>query len=254
MSLIELKVPTIGESVTEVTLSKWLKADGDLVKLDEPLCEFESDKATLEFPSEAAGRLIHVAKEGDDLAIGAIVARIDTAAQPAAVPESTKVPDADKTVELEVPQSTNYAKGLASPAASKMLAESGIDPAKVQGTGKGGRVTHEDAQLAVSKAPISIEPSMDSKKSAPLQRQTRREKLSRMRKTISKRLVSAKNETAMLTTFNEVDLTAIQELRARYNEAYQAKYGIKIGFMSLFAKACSSVLLQMPEVNAQLDG
>ena len=254
MSLIDLKVPSIGESITEVTLSKWLKPDGAVVAIDEALCEFESDKATLEFPSEAAGVLIHVAKEGDDLPIGAIVARIDTSGSPVSNSES-------KEIKLPVDEkSIGHSHSLSSPVAAKILAESNLKEEQIKGTGRDGKITKADALQAVAQKEKQsdnvqsgkVEPTFLNTNSTS-NRNQRREKLSRMRRTIARRLVSAKNETAMLTTFNEVDMSAIIELRNTYNEAYLTKYGIKIGFMSIFAKACSSVLLQMPEVNAQLD-
>jgi 2-oxoglutarate dehydrogenase E2 component (dihydrolipoamide succinyltransferase) len=278
MSVVEMRVPTIGESITEVTLSEWLKKDGDYVKLDEPICEFESDKATLEFPAEAAGKLIYVASEGDDLEIGALVAKIDTSvteegngqsapAAPASKEEEKPaekqeekaaapppVPQATKTTPPPVP---SYASGHPSPAAAKILKENNVATADVQGTGKGGRITKEDAANAVAQTPES-QPEPEQTKvassTANFSRETSRKKMSRMRRTIATRLVSAKNNTAMLTTFNEVDLTEIMKLRKQYQEDFVNKYGIKLGFMSLFAKACAKVLMEMPDVNAQIDG
>ncbi len=258
MSLVEMKVPTIGESITEVTLSQWLKKDGDFVKVDEPICEFESDKATLEFPAEASGKLIYVAKEGDDLAIGALVARIDTSVTSGVTPEPV-VPVIKPVDEIQKPTETqNYATGHPSPAAGKILREGNIESTAVAGTGKDGRITKEDAQKAVqNKVEVLTAPSLV----APVvrnivagAREVRVEKMSRMRKTIAARLVSAKNNTAMLTTFNEVDLTAINELRKKYQDRFVAKHGIKLGYMSLFAKACAKVLMEMPDVNAMIDG
>lgn len=264
-----MRVPTIGESITEVTLSQWLKANGDYVELDEPICEFESDKATLEFPAEAAGKLIHVAAEDDDLEIGALVAKIDTSvsASPGGSDSDTK-PDKDSTPETPQakeepkPQTENYATGHPSPAAGKILREEGIDPKKVEGTGKDGRITKEDATKAVQNKPAESEksakeeakPATTPSNQEAFSRNIRREKMSRMRRTIASRLVSAKNNTAMLTTFNEVDLTEIMALRNKYQDQFVEKYGIKLGFMSLFAKACAKVLLEMPEVNAMIDG
>jgi len=226
-----MNVPTIGESITEVTLSQWLVEDGAYINIDEPICEFESDKATLEFPAEAAGKVIYVAAEGDDLEIGALVAKIDTsAAKPAeaAAPEESQ-PEPQPTAETTPaaptapaqPAAASYAAGHPSPAAGKILRENNINPASVQGTGKDGRITKQDALTA---------------KSAP------------------SRLVAAKNETAMLTTFNEVDLTNIQALRKTYQEKFVEKYGVKLGYMSLFAKACAMALMEYPGVNAQIDG
>lgn len=280
MSVVEMKVPTIGESITEVTLSQWLKKDGDYVELDDPICEFESDKATLEFPAEAAGKLIHVAAEGDDLEIGALVARIDTsvakenggggsngAPQKESEVKEEKPAPASKEREAEV----SYAAGHPSPAAGKILKEGDVQPAEVDGSGRGGRITKEDAVKAVeakksqpAKQESKPAPQPDTKEAPKQQvvftpqdsfsRETSRKKMSRMRRTIAKRLVSAKNETAMLTTFNEVDLTEVMQLRKTYQDRFVKKYGIKLGFMSLFAKACAKVLMEMPDVNARLDG
>jgi 2-oxoglutarate dehydrogenase E2 component (dihydrolipoamide succinyltransferase) len=264
MSIVEMKVPTIGESITEVTLSQWLKKDGDFVKLDEPICEFESDKATLEFPAEASGKLIHVAKEGDDLSIGALVARIDTSVTQgndvASVP-ATPVAAAEAAPAAVSAQTTNYATGHPSPAAGKILREENIDTSSVTGTGKDGRITKEDAVLAAQNksAQTTTTSTNTASVAAPVkstsgERVVRVEKMSRMRRTIAARLVSAKNQTAMLTTFNEVDLTALNELRKKYQDKFVAKHGIKLGYMSLFAKACAKVLMEMPDVNAMIDG
>lgn len=261
MSVIELKVPTIGESITEVTLSQWLKADGDYVTLDESLCEFESDKATLEFPSEAAGKLIHVAAEGDDLEIGAVVAKIDTSVSAPAGAEEKKSSDTKEQASApEKEKEATYAKGHPSPAAAKILKEKSIDPKSVEGTGKDGRITKEDALSAENKS--TEEKPAETKQTASLaptsstsfSREVKKEKMSRMRRTIAKRLVSAKNNTAMLTTFNEVDLTEVMNLRKQVQDRFVEKHGVKLGFMSLFAKACAQSLMEMPGVNAIIDG
>ena len=272
MSLVELKVPAIGESITEVTLSQWLKEEGDYVKLDEPICEFESDKATLEFPAEAAGILQYVAAEGDDLEIGAVVAKIDTsAAKSDGAAKEEKAPAKKEKTEAPAPDTSSanketYATGHPSPAAKKILADNNVSAENVSGTGKDGRITKEDAQKAVANKPATPEtpvkpeskaeekPAVVFRSEADFSRDTRREKMSRMRRTIAKRLVSAKNNTAMLTTFNEVDLTEVMKLRKRYQEQFVEKYGIKLGFMSLFAKACAKALMEMPDVNASIDG
>ncbi|MEZ4959699.1 MAG: 2-oxoglutarate dehydrogenase complex dihydrolipoyllysine-residue succinyltransferase [Saprospiraceae bacterium] len=269
MSVVEMKVPVIGESITEVTLSQWLKGNGDYVELDEAICEFESDKATLEFPAEAAGKLIHVAAEGADLEIGALVAKIDTSAAkgngaPAAAKEEKQAP-AEPEKEKPAPAAeskASYATGHPSPAAAKILKENEMAANDVKGTGRDGRITKEDAQTAVTEKPSApAAPKPEAKPATsqpatvtPFSRETERKKMTRMRRTIAKRLVSAKNNTAMLTTFNEVDLTAVMDLRKKYQDQFVAKYGIKLGFMSLFAKACAKVLLEMPDVNAMLDG
>jgi len=262
MSIVEMKVPAIGESITEVTLSSWLKKDGDYVKLDEPICEFESDKATLEFPAEAAGKLIHVAAEDDDLEIGALVAKIDTsvAAPSGSAEPKTAAPAAEEKaeapVETAVPAAATYASGHPSPAAAKIMREANVDASQVKGTGKDGRVTKEDAEKAASqpKAKSAEAPAAQQVPIAAFSRGQRKEKLSRMRRTIATRLVSAKNNTAMLTTFNEADMSAIFKLRKTYQEKFVEKYGVKLGFMSIFAKACAQVLMEMPDVNATLDG
>lgn len=258
-----MKVPTIGESINEVTLSQWLKPNGSIINLDDPICEFESDKATLEFPAEAAGKLIYAAEEGQDLKIGDLVARIDTSfagkEEKAETKEAkTEAPAAEKPAELAkaVETSSSYAVGSPSPAASKILVEKGVDAGAVKGSGKDGRITKEDAVNAEKPAvEVQKEQAVSEKVTATaFSRDERTEKMSRMRKTIASRLVSAKNNTAMLTTFNEVDLTNINAMRVKYQEAFVAKYGIKLGYMSLFAKACATVLMEMPEINASIDG
>ena len=265
-----MKVPVIGESITEVTLSQWLIEDGAYVKLDEPICEFESDKATLEFPAEAAGKLIHVAKEDDDLEIGALVAKIDTSvaeeggdSEPAPAPAAESKEEAPKAEEVPAAAAPateeSYAKGHPSPAAAKILKENDIPADSVAGSGKGGRITKDDAQqAAANKTTAPASAPAESPKSAPaapaaFSRNETRKKMSRMRRTIAARLVKAKNETAMLTTFNEVDLTNVMKLRKEVQEKFVEKFGVKLGFMSLFAKACAKALIEMPDVNAQID-
>ena len=273
MSIVEMKVPVIGESITEVTLSEWLKKDGEYVELEEPICEFESDKATLEFPAEAAGKLIYVATEGDDLEIGALVAKIDTSVSggggggdAAPAKEESAAPAAPTKDDAPAPAaSSNYATGTPSPAAGKILREAGVDPATVNGTGRDGRITQADAQAAAAAPAKPAKPAAPAKTTAApakpsassaaptaFSRDTRTEKMSRMRRTIADRLVSAKNETAMLTTFNEVDLSAVMALRKKVQEQFVAKHGVKLGFMSIFAKACAQALMEMPDVNAHI--
>lgn len=266
MSIVEMRVPTIGESITEVTLSQWLKGDGEYVNLDEPICEFESDKATLEFPAEAAGKIVHVAAEGDDLEIGALVAKIDTGVtQPSEItgtPSPTKSEASAPPTDVPAPttsanggatdtSSNSYATGHPSPSAAKILSEKGINPQGVSGTGKDGRITKEDAIKAEVISPAH-KANTSSNIASAFSRQTTMKKMSRMRRTIADRLVRAKNQTAMLTTFNEVDLTEVMVLRKKYQDEFVEKYGIKLGFMSLFAKACANVLMEMPDVNAQI--
>jgi 2-oxoglutarate dehydrogenase E2 component (dihydrolipoamide succinyltransferase) len=274
MSIVEMKVPVIGESITEVTLSQWLKANGDYVELDDPICEFESDKATLEFPAEAAGKLIYVASEGDDLEIGALVAKIDTSAvkessKPA--PAAAAPPAAEKPKAEEKPKAAeqpaapapaaapSYATGHPSPAAAKILAENAVPASSVTGTGRDGRITKDDAQQAAQNktaapaAPATPAPAPAAPRT-DFSRGESRKKMSRMRRTIATRLTQAKNETAMLTTFNEVDLTNIMALRSQVQDKFVAKFGVKLGFMSLFAKACAKAILEQPDVNAFIDG
>jgi 2-oxoglutarate dehydrogenase E2 component (dihydrolipoamide succinyltransferase) len=274
MPIIELTIPNLGESISSVTLSKWLKANGSTVTMDEPIAEIETEKANQEVGAEKAGKLVWVAKEGQDLAIGEVYAKIDTDASGAsaapAAPAAPVVVEAPKAT--EAPATTaSYAAGHPSPAAGKVLTEAGISPAQVQGTGVAGRITKEDAEKAAAgggatSAPVTV-PATPATATTPapaapkpatpsvaFSRVDRVEKMSRMRRTIARRLVSAKNNTAMLTTFNEVDMQPIMQFREKYQDAFVKKYGIKLGFMSLFAKACAKVLLEMPAVNAFLDG
>lgn len=270
MPVVELKIPNLGESISSVTFSKWLKPDGAMVAMDEPLCEIETEKANQELSADSTGKLTWVAKEGEDLPVGALFAKIDTDAAgqttsgssaPASTPApaTTPAPVAEKT--------TSYATGSPSPAAEKILAEGNIKPADVNGTGRDGRITKDDAQKAVSNtaapaaptapatpAPAAATPAAPTTTATAFSRNDRRERMSRMRRTIAKRLVSAKNNTAMLTTFNEVDMSALMAFREKYQEAFVKKFGIKLGFMSVFAKACAKVLLEMPDVNAMIDG
>ena len=301
MPVIELKIPNLGESISSVTFSKWLKPDGSNVALDEPLCEIETEKANQELSADSAGKLTWVAKEGEDLAVGALFAKIDTeqsgnGAAPSTAADSSlhsdpaegptaqtppPPPVENKKEQMAAPEKTTaststYATGTPSPAAAKILAEGNVTPDSVGGTGRDGRITKEDAVKATGGSeestntqppPVNTEQSKDipqpSTVSNPpptanpqpaFSRNERREKMSRMRRTIAKRLVSAKNNTAMLTTFNEVDMSAVMAMREKYQEAFVKKYGIKLGFMSIFAKACAKALLEMPEVNASLDG
>lgn len=256
----EMVVPTVGESITEVTLASWLKEDGDFVELDEIIAEVDSDKATFELPAEAQGILRHVAAEGDTLEIGGLICKIEVVEGDAPSEESAS------SSEASAPASSgdaNYATGHASPAAAKILAEKGIDPKDVKGTGKDGRVTKEDAEKAQKSAPKPAtpqKPKAEAKEAAPEapkvagQRNVKREKMTSLRKTISKRLVAAKNETAMLTTFNEVNMKPIMDLRKQYKEMFKEKHNVNLGFMSFFTKAVCVALQEWPAVNAQIDG
>jgi 2-oxoglutarate dehydrogenase E2 component (dihydrolipoamide succinyltransferase) len=256
----EMIVPTVGESITEVTLANWLKKDGDLVTLDEIIAEVDSDKATFELPAEATGILRQVAKEGDVLEIGGLICRIEVGGSVAAPSAAAPAPTAP--VASSATSTENYATGHASPAASKILAEKGIPAATVAGTGKDGRVTKEDAMGASTPAAApapSVTPSVAATSPAVAPtgssvRGQRREKMSSLRKTVSRRLVAVKNETAMLTTFNEVNMKPIMDLRSKFKDQFKEKHGVGLGFMSFFTKAVCVALQEWPAVNAQIDG
>ena len=251
---VELKIPSVGESITQVTIASWLKEDGDYVEMDEAVAELESDKATVELNAEQAGTLKIIVEEGEDVEIGAVVASIDTSAGPPAekaapAPKETtsqKEEPAPKAEVAEKSTTSNYATGTPSPAANKILAEKGISPQAVTGTGKDGRITKYDAILANADTNYgeSSEPS----------REQHREKMSNLRKTVARRLVSAKNETAMITTFNEVNMQPIFDTRAKYKEKFKEMHGVNLGFMSFFTRACALSLQKFPKVNAFIDG
>lgn len=279
---IEIKIPTIGESINEVTLSQWLKADGDYVEMDENIAELESDKATFELPAERAGILRIIAQEGDTLEIGAVVASIEEGNAPSGASKETagdtpvasresdtgpgSSPDTNDRDSQD--SSVTYASGTASPAAAKILREKGIDPATVKGTGKDGRITKEDAEKAQQSAtparsaasattasPASTKAGSDTAtKATPGERNERREKMTSLRRTIARRLVTVKNETAMLTTFNEVNMKPIMDLRSKYKDIFKEKHGVGLGFMSFFTKAVTTALKEWPDVNARLEG
>ncbi|GAB4040158.1 2-oxoglutarate dehydrogenase complex dihydrolipoyllysine-residue succinyltransferase [Spirosoma jeollabukense] len=278
-SVIEMKVPAVGESVTEVTIASWSKKDGDQVALDEVLCELESDKATFELPAEAAGTLRIVAQAGETLPIGALIAKIEVGSSAVATsaPANTLAPQPSANGSAPVPEPTasngqnGYAAHYPSPAAAKILDEKGVDAQQVQGSGVGGRITKEDAQKAstapapvappapqrsdVSAAPTAPKPAAPAP--APVvagERGQRREKMTSLRRTIARRLVAVKNETAMLTTFNEVDMKAVMDLRNKYKDKFKEKNGVGLGFMSFFTKAVCIALKDFPAVNAQIDG
>ena len=258
-SIKDMVVPTVGESITEVTLANWIKKDGDQVTLDEIIADVDSDKATFELPAEATGILRHVAKEGDVLEIGGLICRIEVGGT---APAAANTPAPAAPVAAPTTTAENYATGHASPAASKILAEKGIDSATLAGTGKDGRVTKEDAMTAsapvASPAPattpspaVSAAPVVTAVSGA---RAVRREKMSSLRKTVSRRLVAVKNETAMLTTFNEVNMKPIMDLRSKFKDQFKEKHGVGLGFMSFFTKAVCVALKEWPAVNAQIDG
>ena len=249
--ILEMKVPSPGESIKEVEIATWLVKDGDYVEKDQAIAEVDSDKATLELPAEASGIITLKAEEGDAVAVGAVVCLIDTgAAKPdggaAPAKEEAKVVEAPKA---EAPKAApvaekTYATQAPSPAAKKILEEKNIEPSEIVGTGKDGRITKDDAVNAV--------PSMGTPTGG--NRGSERTKLSMLRRKVAERLVAAKNETAMLTTFNEVDMTAIYALRDQYKEEFKAKHGLGLGFMSFFTKAVTRALQLYPDVNSMIDG
>ncbi|NNC50146.1 MAG: 2-oxoglutarate dehydrogenase complex dihydrolipoyllysine-residue succinyltransferase [Flaviramulus sp.] len=247
--ILEMKVPSPGESITEVEIATWLVEDGDYVEKDQAIAEVDSDKATLELPAEASGIITLKAEEGDAVAVGAVVCLIDTDAEK---PEGSADPKEEKKEEApkaETPkpvasESKTYATGSASPAAKKILAEKGMDSTSISGTGKDGRVTKEDAVNAV--------PSMGTPTGG--NRGTTRSKMSMLRRKVAERLVEAKNTTAMLTTFNEVDMSPIFALRTEYKETFKTKHGVGLGFMSFFTLAIVRALKMYPAVNSMIDG
>jgi len=272
MSILEMKVPSPGESISEVEIAQWLVADGDYVEKDQPIAEVDSDKATLELPAEAAGTVTLKASAGDTVAVGQIVCLIDTsaarpaaaaakpaaaAAKPAAAaaakPAAAAAKPAPAPVATPVPNpvpNPNPNPVPASPAAKKHLAEAGVAAAAVPGTGRGGRVTKQDVLAALAAgfdAPAASNGGSGS-------REVQREKLSMLRRKVAERLVAVKNETAMLTTFNEVDMQPVMELRARYKDVFKEVHGVNLGFMSFFTKAVTTALQEFPAVNAMIDG
>ncbi len=260
-TVLEIKVPAVGESITEVTVSVWNKKSGDSVKLDEVICELESDKATFELPAEASGILEIVAESGSVVGIGGLLAKITVGAvanAPVAVAPAAVAPVASASV---VAADSSYAAGHPSPAAAKILDEKGIAANAVAGSGVGGRITKEDAQNAVPGAQAAPAPSVAAPSVAPAvsngpsdARGVRREKMSSLRKTVARRLVAVKNETAMLTTFNEVDMKPVMDLRSKYKDKFKEKHGVGLGFMSFFTKAVCVALKEFPSVNAKIDG
>ncbi|AXT18865.1 2-oxoglutarate dehydrogenase complex dihydrolipoyllysine-residue succinyltransferase [Flavobacteriaceae bacterium AU392] len=248
--ILEMKVPSPGESITEVEIAEWLVQDGDYVEKDQAIAEVDSDKATLELPAEASGTITLKAEEGDAVEVGAIVCLIDTSAAKPQAGEASVKEEQKETPKAELPKTTpivetkTYASGTASPAAKKILDEKGISTSEVLGTGVDGRITKEDAVQAI--------PSMGSPTGGS--RGTSRSKMSMLRRKVAERLVEAKNTTAMLTTFNEVDMSPIFELRKEYKEVFKAKHGVGLGFMSFFTLAVVRALKLYPAVNSMIDG
>lgn len=250
--ILEMKVPSPGESITEVEIASWLVQDGDYVEKDQPIAEVDSDKATLELPAEESGIITLKAEEGDAIAVGAVVCLID---MDAAKPEGSKSEskpvkkeDAKKEALIEKPKeevAKTYATGTASPAAKKILAEKGIESGNIVGTGKDGRITKEDAVNAVPSMGVAMNEE---------NRKSERKKLSMLRRKVAERLVAVKNETAMLTTFNEVDMQPIFDLRKKYKEDFKKKHDVSLGFMSFFTLAVVRALKLFPDVNSMIDG
>ena len=265
MSVLEMKVPSPGESISEVEIAQWLVSDGDFVEKDQAIAEVDSDKATLELPAEASGTITLKAEEGDAVAVGAVVCIIDTSAEPPADfvsrDESEKIEEAPvpatEPVKKEAPipspnpvkEAVSYAAGNPSPAAAKIMAENNVSSSQIKGTGKGGRITKQDVISAMAGGFSTA----DAQGWGGTREQSR-EKMSMMRRKIAERLVSVKNDTAMLTTFNEVDMKPIMDLRTKYKKAFADHHEVNLGFMSFFTKACTEALNLFPAVNAQIDG
>ncbi len=249
--ILEMKVPSPGESITEVEVASWLVEDGDYVEKDQPIAEVDSDKATLELPAEESGIITLKAEEGDAVDVGAVICLIDMSAAKPAGTQNKEVGATETSKEAvkestpEVAENATYATGTASPAAKKILAEKNIDSASIKGTGKDGRITKDDAVNAVP----SMGEALNEKN-----RTSDRKKLSMLRRKVAQRLVSVKNETAMLTTFNEVDMKPIFDLRTKFKETFKSKHEVGLGFMSFFTLAVVRALKLFPDVNSMMDG
>ena len=269
MPIVDVKIPSPGESITEVEIGTWLKADGDLVQVDEPLCEIETDKATLPLMAESAGVLKIVLESGATAAVGDVAAQIDTdasapAAEAPSAPAEAPAAPAEAPSAPAAPAAASYAAGHPAPAAAKLMAEQGVASGSVAGTGPGGRVTKQDVQEHLKAAPAEAAPAAapspapEAEAAAPAApaepRAQKRERMSRLRRKLAERLVSVKNETAMLTTFNEVDMKAVFDLRNAHKEKFEKKHGVRLGFMGFFVKACAQALMEFPLVNGQIDG
>ncbi len=259
---IDIKIPSIGESITEVTLTTWLKEDGEFVEEGDILCEIESDKATVELPAEESGVLTRSVEDGAELEIGAVIGTLAPGAGAPAKKEESAASEPTSTAPPSVPQQAGGDKNFPSPAARKIMDEKGLSAQDVQGTGKDGRITKADAMAGskptaapaaekVASPPKAIEAQVPQ---GGVTREVRREKMSRLRRTIASRLTEAKNSTAMLTTFNEIDMFWVMELRKKYKEQFKDKHEIGLGFMSFFTKACTIALREVPGVNAMLEG
>jgi 2-oxoglutarate dehydrogenase E2 component (dihydrolipoamide succinyltransferase) len=248
--ILEMKVPSPGESISEVEIAEWLVKDGDFVEKDQTIAEVDSDKATLDLPAEESGVITLKANEGDAVAVGQVVCLIDTSAD---APTKNKVEKKDKAIEIvkstekpkEIFSENSFAKGLPSPAAAKILGEKNIPTSSIVGSGRGGRITKDDALKALPKVDLNT---------IVKDRKIESKKLSMLRRKVAQRLVAVKNQTAMLTTFNEVNMTPIFELRKKYKEEFKEKHGVGLGFMSFFTKATVNALKEFPDVNSMIDG
>ena len=260
MAIIELKVPSPGESITEVVIARWVKNTGDIVEKDEVLAEVDSDKATLTLNAEESGKIEVLAAEGDTVKVGQVVVKIDTSFKPEAK-AAVEAPKAEGKVEPKkeaavtssaVEKQSTYATGTPSVAAAKIMAENNIQAGQLAGTGRDGRITKQDVLAALSNGlPTASKVLSNSWQGG---RDKDRAKMTSLRKTVAKRLVAVKNETAMLTTFNEVDMSAIYAIRAKYKDKFKEVYGTNVGFMSFFTKAVTEALYHYPAVNGMIDG
>jgi 2-oxoglutarate dehydrogenase E2 component (dihydrolipoamide succinyltransferase) len=262
MAIVELKVPSPGESITEVVIARWVKNTGDVVEKDEVLAEIDSDKATLTLNAEEAGKIEVLAAEGDTVKVGQVVVKIDTSVKPEAkakveAPKTEVKVEAKKeaavTTTVEKAASTSsYASGTPSVSAAKIMAENNVKSSQINGTGKDGRITKQDVLAALSNGlPTAAEVLSNSWKGG---RDKDRVKMTSLRKTVAKRLVAVKNETAMLTTFNEIDMSGIYAIRAKYKDKFKEVHGNNVGFMSFFTKAVTEALYHYPAVNGMIDG
>jgi 2-oxoglutarate dehydrogenase E2 component (dihydrolipoamide succinyltransferase) len=264
MAIVELKVPSPGESITEVTIARWLKKTGDVVEKDEALAEIDSDKATLTLNAEDSGKIEILAAEGDTVKIGQVVVKIDNSFKPEAKKQETSEKKQKVKAEAEVEtkkeatapvsadKATTYASGTPSVAASKIMSENGVKSSQINGSGKDGRITKQDVLAALSNGLPNVQEVLSNSWKGG--RDKDRQKMSALRKTVAKRLVAVKNETAMLTTFNEVDMSGIYAIRAKYKDKFKEVYGTNIGFMSFFTKAVCEALYHYPAVNGMIDG
>ncbi len=258
MAIVELKVPSPGESITEVVIARWLKQTGDVVEKDEPLAEIDSDKATLTLNAEDSGKIEILAAEGDTVKVGQVVVKIDNSFKPemksavSSKPEAVVSKQEKKAEVIAEKKETTYASGTPSIAANKIMAENGIKSAQINGSGKDGRITKQDVLSALSNGIPKVHEILSNSWQGG--RDKDKKKMTALRKTVAKRLVAVKNETAMLTTFNEVDMSAIYALRAKYKDKFKEVYGTNIGFMSFFTKAVCEALFHFPAVNGMIDG